>query len=82
MNGLFISATPRQFIEGYTDPLIATLNSMPVYLGGDQTVSAFLALDAPPTHPVNNTIAFLTGEDNYLLTRNYALWLNSTEVMV
>ena len=80
LNGLFYYATPRQYIEGYTDPLIETLTEMPVYLGGDQTVSPFLALDAPPTHPVNNPIAYLTGEDNYLLTRDYALWLNSTEV--
>lgn len=55
---------------------------MPVYLGGDQTTSSFLALDAPPTHPVNNSIAFFTGEDNYKLTRDYALWLNSSEVLV
>lgn len=55
---------------------------MPVYLGGDQTVSAFLAMDAPPTHPKNNPIAYLTGEDDYMLIRDYALWLNSTEVLV
>jgi len=55
---------------------------LPVYLGGDQTVSSFLALDAPPTHPKNNPIAYLTGENDYKLTRDYALWLNSTEVLV
>jgi hypothetical protein len=35
LNGAFISATPREFIEGYNDPLLDTLISMPVYEGGD-----------------------------------------------
>ena len=55
---------------------------MPVYQGGDQTTSPFLAIDMPPTHPVNNPIAFFTGENDYLMTRTYALWLNSTEILV
>ena len=77
-----MSATPREYIEGFTDPLLVALSDLPVYLGGDQTTSPFLSLDAPPTHPVNNPIAFFTGEDDYLQTRTYGLWLNSTEITV
>ena len=65
LNGLFMYATPRAYIEGYTDPLIYTLSQMPVYEGGDQTISPFLAIDSPPTHPPNCSMAFFTGEDDH-----------------
>jgi hypothetical protein len=82
LNGLFIYATPREFIEGYTDPLLETLSETPVYEGGDQTISPFMSLDAPPTHPKDNSIAFYTGEDDYTLTRAYALWLDEDYITV
>ena len=41
------------------------MNATPVYMGGDQTVNAFLSIDAPVTHPSNNPISFFTGVDNY-----------------
>jgi len=32
---MFIKSTPKDYINGFNDPLIATLNDLPVYLGGD-----------------------------------------------
>ena len=69
-------------IEGYTDPLVATLNETPVYMGGDNTTSAFLSLADPPTHPPDNNIAFFTGEDEYELTRTYGQWLGQEYIMM
>jgi len=69
-------------IEGYTDPLVATLNETPLYMGGDDTTSAFLALADPPTHPKNNTVAFFTGEDEYEMTRAYGQWLGQDKIMM
>lgn len=82
LNGAFISATPREFIEGYNDPLIETLISMPVYEGGDQTRSPFLALDMPTYHPVDNPIVFMTGADDSKNTRQYIKWLNNTDLWI
>ena len=82
LNGLFIEITPRQLIEGYTDPLIQTLSEMPVYQGGDQTTSSFLSIDMPPTHPKNNRIALFTGVDDSSLTRRVARWMDSSELMI
>jgi hypothetical protein len=82
LGGLFTFKTPRQYIEGFTDPLISVLNETPVYMGGDQTVSPFLSLDAPTTHPANNPISFMTGADNYALTRTMGLWLNEPNIRV
>jgi hypothetical protein len=53
---------------------------MPIYKGGDQTQSPFLSTIYAPTNPINNTIAFLSGEGedkfDYLFTRSYSKWLN------
>lgn len=69
LSGLITVRSPREMIEGYTDPLVATLNETPIYMGGDNTTSAFLALNNPPTHPTDNTVAFFTGEGEYEKTR-------------
>lgn len=82
LGGLFTLRTPREYIEGFADPNIEALNETPVYMGGDQTVSSFLSLDAPSTHPPNNPISFLTGEDNYKLTRVMGLWLGEETIKV
>ena len=82
LNGLLMYATPRAYIEGFTDPLVYTLSQMPVYEGGDQTISPVLAIDSPPTHPPNCSMAFFTGEDDHALTRSYGLWLNQTEIKI
>jgi hypothetical protein len=82
LNGLYYYASPQEYIDGFYDPLLLELQSMPVYMGGDQTTSPFLSIDSPPTHPVDNPIAFFTGEDDLSLTRTYALWLNSTDIQV
>ena len=77
LSGLLGWYTPREVIEGYYDPLIETLNSMPIYEGGDSTTSPFLAMNIPPTHPSDNTVAFFTGEEDYTMTRTYGTWLDS-----
>lgn len=35
LNGQYYFASPRDYIEGYNDPLLETLASMPIYEGGD-----------------------------------------------
>lgn len=82
LNGLFIKSTPKDYLDGFNDPLIETLQSLPVYLGGDQTTSPFLSLNAAPTSPVNNPIALLTGVDDYMLTRQQARWLDNQYVSI
>jgi len=69
LSGLITVRSPREMIEGYTDPLVATLNETPIYMGGDNATSAFLALNNPPTHPTDNTVAFFTGTDEFEMTR-------------
>ena len=79
---MFTYKTPREFIEGYTDPLIEKLNGTPVYMGGDQTTSPVLSLDNPPTHPTDNRISFFTGEGNYKNTRRYGSWLDKDTIRI
>ena len=76
LTGLVAPFTPRQVIEGYTDPLVATLNETPLYMGGDNTTAAFLSLNDPPTHPKDNIVAFFTGEGSSDMTRTYGRWLD------
>lgn len=82
LEGMITYLSPRQMIEGYTDPLVATLNKTPLYMGGDNTTSSFLSLNNPPTHPKNNTIAFFTGEDDYTMTRTYGQWLGQENILM
>jgi len=65
LSGVLTVRSPRELIEGYTDPLVAQLATMPIYMGGDATTDPVLALNNPPTHPPNNTVAFFTGVDDY-----------------
>lgn len=65
LSGVLTVRSPREVIEGYTDPLVAQLATMPIYMGGDATTDPVLALNNPPTHPTNNTVAFFTGVDDY-----------------
>jgi hypothetical protein len=51
-------------------------------MGGDQTMDPFLSLNAPPTHPANNSISFMTGVDNYELTRTFGLWIGENTIKV
>ena len=59
---------------------------MPIYQGGDITNSPFLSLDKSPTNAADNKIGFLIGSgddsDDYLLTRQYALWQNRKEITI
>ena len=71
LSGVLTIRSPREMIEGYTDPLVAELATMPIYMGGDKTTSPVLALVNPPTHPTDNTVAFFTGQEDYTMTRRY-----------
>ena len=51
-------------------------------MGGDATTSPILALNNPPTHPTNNTVAFFTGEEDYTMTRTYGQWLGQEYIMM
>lgn len=55
---------------------------MPVYMGGEKTISSYLSLDTPITHPKDNYISFLTGEDDKDLTRTMGLWLSNPDIKV
>lgn len=83
---MFTEKTPRQIIEGYTDPLVASLTQMPVFAGGDITQDPFLSLTFSPTNPKDNKMAFLGGSGSdkydYLFTRLYAKWLDRTDVRI
>jgi hypothetical protein len=35
LNSMFITLTPRQFLGGFDDVLIAALRALPIYMGGD-----------------------------------------------
>jgi CD36 family len=76
LNGLFTYRTPREYMEGYIDPLIYQMSQTPVYNGGDQTNDPFMSINSSPTQPPNNTVAFFTGTDDYMFTRRVARWLN------
>jgi hypothetical protein len=84
--GLFTEKTPKELIEGYTDPLVSALGAMPIYQGGDQLASPFLSIIFSPVNTPNNQIAFFMGtgdEDySYLLTRTYAKWLDKTNICI
>lgn len=82
LTGLIAPYTPREVIEGYEDPLIQQLNAMPIYMGGDNTTSATLAMSNPPTHPTDNRVAFFTGEEDYEMTRVYGNWLEQNYIMI
>ena len=35
LSGVLTSRSPREMLEGYTDPFLAKLSTVPVYEGGD-----------------------------------------------
>ena len=81
LGGLFIRKTPREYIEGYNDTLVAGLASTPMEAGGSPTSSPFMSINGPDGRygPVNE-ISFFVGDDEYELTRQYGKWLNSTSI--
>jgi hypothetical protein len=40
----------------------------------------FLAVNYPTSGPLNNTIAFFTGTDDYLMIRRYGEWLGKSYI--
>lgn len=73
---MLIPISPNALLNGYNDTLIETLNELPIYMGGDNSTSPLLAVSQPPTHPANNTVAFFTGQDEYMMTRTYGKWID------
>jgi hypothetical protein len=82
LGGIFVERTPYEYITGYEDPILKQLSLLPVYMGGDQTVSPTLSIASSPTTPPNNNIRFFTGVDDYSLTRSYAKWLDSETITI
>lgn len=83
LGGLFTKRTPRDFIEGYTDPHLSWMQNTPVYLGGDKTVNSWIQVDPPTsTTPSNNQFTFFTGEGNPDMTRTYAIWNGQSHITV
>ena len=79
---MFLYRSPREYIEGYTDPLIAGMAQIPLYAGGDISNSPIMTINSAPTGPPHNPIAFFEGTDDYMYTRTYALWLNRTNISI
>lgn len=76
MGGMFVFRTPKEMCEGYNDPIVSTLSKEPVYKGGDATSSPLMSINTSPNSPNNYSIAFFTGEGDYLYTRTFAQWLD------
>jgi hypothetical protein len=74
MGGLFVKRTPREYIEGYNDPVITDIAKQPLYKGGDRTTSPFLSILTTKLTPPNTTVALFSGIDDYMMTRRYGLW--------
>lgn len=66
---MFYHKTPRDYIEGYTDPLVVSLAQLPVYKAGDATTDPYLAINLDPLTPKGNDVALFSGTDDYLMTR-------------
>jgi hypothetical protein len=66
---MFYYRTPREYIEGYYDPLIASLATIPVYLAGDATNSPWLGINLDPLSPNENPVSLFSGSDDYMQTR-------------
>mmetsp|Transcript_19682 Transcript_19682/g.14417 ORF Transcript_19682/g.14417 Transcript_19682/m.14417 type:complete len:112 (-) Transcript_19682:201-536(-) len=80
---MFYYQTPREVIEGYYDPLIEYLSTIPVYMGGDSTTNPFMAVNLSPLTPgSDNAVGYFSGEDDYMKTRQQAIWLNRNYVSV
>ena len=82
MSGLVKQRTPRELIEGYNDTMIESLHEVPLYEGGDATAQAYYSLSNPPQRPANSSVAFFTGQNDYKMTRQYATWQNTTNIML
>lgn len=45
LGGFFTEMTPRQVIEGYTDPILAKFQALPIYAFGDMTLNTWISAD-------------------------------------
>jgi hypothetical protein len=72
LNGLFQFRTPREYLEGFNDPLIEDMSMQPVYMGGDSTNPSFMSCNSPPTILNKQQVSFFSGDDDYMFTRRIA----------
>lgn len=79
---MFYFKSPREYIEGFNDPLVSLLATTPVYMGGDSTNSPFMAINSAPTSPPNIMLGLFTGSDNYIMTRMISSWFERDYVTV
>lgn len=67
---MFYYKSPRDYIEGYYDPLLGTLSETPVYLAGDKTNSPIMGINIDPLCPSDNPVALFMGDDDYKMVRS------------
>ena len=82
LGGMFTYRTPKEMAEGYYDPLVYQMSQLPVWLGGDNCTSPWLSINDGPTAPLNFSVGFMTGADDYMYTRSIASWLESENICV
>lgn len=63
LGGFYTFRSPREVLEGYTDPFLELIKSKPVYRGGDLTVEPFLSLNNLRTN--GTRVTMLTGAADY-----------------
>ena len=79
---MFLYRTPREYIEGYLDPIVYGLTQLPLYKGGDATADPKLSINRAPTTPLNVPMSFFTGTDDYTLTRRFGTWLDNNAITI
>ena len=82
MGGMFLYRSPRDYIEGYEDPTVKFLTTVPLYKGGDKTTDPFLSINRALTTPANVSMSFFTGTDDYLMTRRFGSWLDQSKITI
>lgn len=75
LGGIFLKVSPRDYIEGYYDPVIFKMSQQPVYNNGDQTNDILMGINLAPMYPPNNKVTLFTGTDDHKQTRRIAKWL-------
>eukprot|EP00347_Sterkiella_histriomuscorum_P005750 403355411 len=75
--------TPKQMMEGYTDPLIYEQNQIPIYEGGNQLLEPHVSFKDPVHAPKIANVSLFTGAgDDYLFVKKYARWLGNENITV
>lgn len=82
MFGMFYKKSPRQYIEGYRDPLLTQLSSMPMFMGGDRTNPPVMSINDAPTTSGVIPVWYLTGEDDKAKLREMVGWYDRTYITI